>query len=388
MSQKNANNSTIEKWLDGRRSQLKVAKTSTTPHGHIVNWVPLESQSKDRIATPPGDSKSSGGQEPKTPTKHITLDEPEPGPEGHVPIFLPDLSKISKTTTLQNFLNKGRRRAKSKDVPGEPNPAGYFHATSALFTTTFGCSAWLNVWDPKINIPSSPGDDHSISQFWLQYNQSPQLVQSLEAGLTVDKSLNGDLNNHIFSFYTTNNYGNGNPNNNIGGYNALASGWVQVHRTIFPGIRANGSSEQGGTQLEIGLKYQLFEGNWWLGFSNDGAKPWVWLGYYPASLFNGLAKNGTWLSFGGEVESLLANPCSTTDQMGSGRHASTGWTHAAYQRLLINQSDATGTLQNYNGTPEVDVASSKCSLNMYTDQTFMNSGTGWGSYQYYGGPSS
>jgi hypothetical protein len=55
MTQKNATNSTIEKWLDGRRSQLKVAKTSTTPHGHIVNWVPLESQSKDKIATPPGD---------------------------------------------------------------------------------------------------------------------------------------------------------------------------------------------------------------------------------------------------------------------------------------------------------------------------------------------
>jgi len=387
MNEKNANAPEIEKWLVARQSQLKVNKTSTTPCGHIVDWVPVENQTKEKTATPPADSSPSGTQDPKTPTKKITLDEPEVGPEGHVPILRPDLSKISRTTTLRSFLTKGRRGGKPKDIPGEPNPAGYFHATTALWTASYGCSAWLNVWDPKVNIPSSPGDDHSISQFWLQYNQAQQLLQSLEAGLTVDQSLNGDLSNHIFSFYTVNNYGNGNPAANIGGYNRLASGWVQKHPTIFPGIRINGSSEPGGTQLEIGLKYQLFDGNWWLGFSNDGTKPWVWLGYYPASLFNGLAKNGNWLSFGGEVESLLANPCSTQDQMGSGRIASTGWTHAAYQRLLINQSDATGTLVNYNGIPEVDVGSSQCPTNMYTVQPFMNSGTAWGSYQYYGGPS-
>jgi hypothetical protein len=387
MNEKNANISALEKWLAARRSQLKIDRTTATPHGHKVDWVPVESQTKEKIATPPADSRPSATQEPKLPTKQVTLDEPEAGPTGHVPILLPDLSKISRTTTLQNLLTKGRRGGKSKGVPGEPNPAGYFHATSALWTTSYGCSAWLNVWDPKINIPSSPGDDHSISQFWLQYNQAPQLVQSLEAGLTVDQGLNGDLSNHIFSFYTVNNYGNGNPAANIGGYNALVSGWVQIHKTIFPGIRVNGSSEQGGTQLEIGLKYQLFEGNWWLGFSNDGSKPWVWLGYYPASLFNGLANNGNWLSFGGEVESLLANPCSTQDQMGSGRVASTGWTHAAFQRLLINQTDAGGTLVNYNGIAEVDVGARDCSLNLYTVQLFMNSGTNWGSYQYYGGPS-
>ena len=379
-------NQEIANWLNTRKGQLKITATTTTPGGRIVDWVPIESQSKFKIATPPANVRPSGSQEPKTPTRHVTLDEPAKGPAGHVPIWRPDISRIPKTAGLVNFLNKGRRAGRRKDTPTEPNPAGYFHATSALFTTTYGCSAWLNVWDPEIDIPSSPGDDHSISQFWLQYNQPPQLLQSLEAGLTVDQGLNGDFNNHIFSFYTTNNYGNGNPANNIGGYNALASGWVQVHPTIFPGIGINGSSVQGGQQLEIGLKYQLFQGNWWLGFSNDGAQPWVWLGYYPASLFNGLATNGTWLSFGGEVNSLLANPCSTEDQMGSGVHASASWAHAAYQRLLINQSDAAGTLVNYNGVAEVDVAAAACPNNMYTVQCFMNSGTGWGSYQYYGGP--
>src|SRR5580704_2133256 len=134
MHEKNANAHEIEKWLAARQNRLKVTKTSTTPAGHIVDWVPLESQTKEKIATPPADRRPSGTHEAKTPTKHVTLDEPEAGPEGHVPILRPDLSKISRTTTLQSFLTKGRRGGKSREVPGEPNPAGYFHATSALFT--------------------------------------------------------------------------------------------------------------------------------------------------------------------------------------------------------------------------------------------------------------
>jgi hypothetical protein len=110
------------------------------------------------------------------------------------------------------------------------------------------------------------------------------------------------------------------------------------------------------------------------------------MGYYPASLFNGLANNGTWLSFGGEVDSTLANPCSTHDEMGSGRHASEGWTYAAFQRLLTNITDAAGATVQYNGAPEVDTAAANCPSNMYTVQTFMQSATNWDSYQYFGGP--
>jgi hypothetical protein len=387
MDDQNAIGPNVENWLKQRQRELTIGKTTKTAGGHTIDWVPIGSQTKEKIAAPPHDARPSGLYDKEKQAGQVILDEPTDGPDGHVPILRPNLTKLSKIASEQVFLSKGYRRGAKKDVPSDPNPAGYFHSSSAEWTESFGCSAWLNVWDPKINIPSSPGDDHSISQFWLQYNQAPQLLQSLEAGLTVDQGLNGDLFNHIFSFYTTNNYGNGNPANNIGGYNRNASGWVQVHPSIFPGIRINGSSSPGGGQLEIGLKYQLFNGNWWLGFSNDGSKPWVWLGYYPASLFNGLAKNGNWVSFGGEVDSLLSNPCSTQDQMGSGRHAAAGWTHAAYQRLLINQNTAAGGLVNFSGTAEVDVAAAACPKTMYTVQTFMNSGGNWGSYQYYGGPS-
>ena len=42
---------------------------------------------------------------------------------------------------------------------------------------------------------------------------------------------------------------------------------------------------------------------------------------------------------------------------------------------------------NFNGLPEVDAAASNCAENDYTILTYMDSGTAWGSYKYYGGPS-
>jgi hypothetical protein len=160
-----------------------------------------------------------------------------------------------------------------------------------------------------------------------------------------------------------------------------------VHNSIFPGIRINGSSEPGSsTQLEIALKYQLYNGNWWLGFNNNESGPWIWLGYYPASLFaGGLGDHASWASFGGEVYSALANPCSTTDQMGSGRLAAAGYSFAAYQRNLRTQSDTGGDLVDFNGSPETDSAAANCPAGQYTIQCFMNSGSTWSSYQFFGG---
>jgi len=235
-----------------------------------------------------------------------------------------------------------------------------------------------------VNIPSSPGDDHSISQTWLLNWQKP-LLQTLEAGWTVDHSLNGDGYPHLFTYYTTNGYTS--DGNGKGGYNRLQSGWVQYHPSIYPGIRINGISTQGGTQYEFGIKYQLYQGNWWFGFNNVENGPWIWLGYYPASLFNGgLGNIVNQVQFGGEVYSALANTCSTTDQMGSGRHAAAGWSHACYQRLMQVQTNTGGTMANFNGFSFVDASSASCGLSKYTGSWFMNSGTTWGSYQYFGGP--
>ena len=97
----------------------------------------------------------------------------------------PALSRIGSLDQLRRVQSKsgGLRvnvnRANKKIT--DPNPAGYFHSLSSQSATVYGADAWLNLWDPAVDIPSSPGDDHSISQLWLQNYQKPQL-QSLAPG--------------------------------------------------------------------------------------------------------------------------------------------------------------------------------------------------------------
>ena len=384
-------NAELTQWLNVRQSLLQVAQTTITRSGKTLDWVPIASQTKAAIATPPPASPSPAAQQdPQKPSKVVSFEDiGAVGPAGHVPILRPNLSKITGLPGLQQVMSKrfNTNRLTADKTPTDPNPAGYFHATSAQGAVKiYGCDAWLNVWGPEINVPSSPGDDHSISQTWL-VNTQKGLLQTLEAGWTVDQGLNGDSAPHIFTFYTTNGYTA--QGDNIGGYNRIHSGWVQVHGSIFPGIGLNGTSIRGGEQYDIGIKYQLFEGNWWFGINNSAGEtgPWTWLGYYPAILFNGgLQEYSDWVSFGGEVYSALANPCGTTDQMGSGLHPAAGWTHAAYQKNLRNQSNTNGTMDNFNGGAETDTAAQNCPTNAYAVICSMNSGSSWGSYQFYGGP--
>jgi len=136
----------------------------------------------------------------------------------------------------------------------------------------------------------------------------------------------------------------------------------------------------------VSMKFQLYREptngqlNWWIAVQG------VWMGYYPASLFNGgLGNNVDWAASGGEVYSSLANPASTTDQMGSGWQAHAGWTKAAFLRNLRVQTDMNGTMVSNNGTGTTDTATGG-GADPYTIQMDMDSGSSWGSYFFVGGP--
>ena len=375
-------------WLEQRQGTLHITTSTTAPDGRTLDWVPIESQASGHIATPPPAVPPHVPADPARPTRAAQFATSQPGPAAHVPVLRPDLTRV------RNLADLSRAQAKRGGLlfstrqgithPPGPIPRGYFHATSSMDDlAVYGTEAWLNVWDPKIDLPSSPGEDHSISQLWLLNDDSRR--QSAEAGLTVDRGINGNVANHLFTYFTTNGYQD--DGDNIGGYNRSHKGWVQYHPLIYPGIALKGASTQAGSpQLEVGLKYQLWQGNWWLGVSSDESKPWTWIGYYPGSLYGGgLATMARWVGWGGEVYSALGNPCATKDQMGSGRHAAKGWTHACYQRLIRYQTDAHAALADFAGTSEMD-APAGCASNPYTISSFMHSGSAWGSYQYFGGP--
>lgn len=403
MDQKKANTE-LAAWLEARQSALKIVKTTKTPGGQTVDWIPIESQvAKGKIASPPPahvlPARVQDSRRPVTPVT-FDLDDPkvERGPARTVPVVRPDLSRMTSTVELKDYLTKkggllvNRQRRSLKATvngqhrsaePTDPDPAGYFHDTDNQNGTFYGWDGFLNVWDPKINTPAGNGGDHSILQVWLQ-NYDKSQTQSLEGGWTVDQSLNGDTQPHVFTYFTTNGYTT--DGDNVGGYNRLHKGWIQYSPSVFPGIRINGLSTFGGGQTDVSMKFQLYhepnskDVNWWVAVQG------IWMGYYPTTLYNGgLGNKVEWIGSGGEVYSSLKNPEATKDQMGSGWQAQAGWTKAAFLRNLRNQSDMNGAMVNNNGFPTEDAATSG-GADPYTIQMDMESGSTWGSYFYVGGP--
>ncbi|MGD1066576.1 MAG: neprosin family prolyl endopeptidase [Vulcanimicrobiaceae bacterium] len=383
----------LSTWLEARQRALSVVKTTTTPRGLTLDWIPIESQVKGgTIASAP--TVAAMPQRVADPQKPLALaalelDDPtvERGPAGTVPIVRPNVERLVGDVTLNDYRKKLGGVKVNKQRPGakptDPNPFGYFHATDNQDGTFYGTDFFLEVWDPQIDQPSAPGDDHSILQTWLQSYQNVQ--QSIEGGWTVDQNLNGDRSPHVFTFYTTNGYTA--EGDNLGGYNRLEAGWVQYSNSVFPGIGINGASTVGGAQLGISMKFQLYREptngqlNWWVAVQG------VWMGYYPASLFHAgsLGQNATWLGVGGEVCSTLANPAQTQDQMGSGWRAEAGWTRAALVANVRNQTDLNGTMTDNDGFATSDTATGS-GTNPYDIQLHMKSGGSWGSYFYVGGP--
>gem|GEM_PF-781921 len=375
-------NPEIAKWFQDREGRRKVVLTTTTPRGQTLDWIPIESQVQDgKIATPPPpphilppDNLSRAAE--------FELENPnaQRGPAGTVPVVRKNLAALHETTTLPEYLSKrGGLKVNGQRVKGlaDPNPKGYFHATSGQKTSLLGCSTWLNIWDPYVETSS----DHSLMQCGLQNYDNPQL-QSLEGGWTVDQGLNGDWQPHLFVYYTTNGYSQ--DGDNLGGYNQDVDGWVQYSSVIYPGAGWSPLSSQGGGQYGFTFLYQLYENNWWVWVQGATGQ---WVGYYPSWLFFGgpgksefstLGAVAEWVGFWGEVYSALSNPNLTTDQMGSGRKAEAGFSHACFQKNLLILTS--GSWVNHNGS------SSSEDPSKFDIQLHMNSDGPFGSYFYAGGP--
>ena len=220
-------------------------------------------------------------------------------------------------------------------------------------------------------------------QCGLQNADGNGVLQSLEAGWTVDRGLNGDWSPHIFTYFTTNGYSQ--DGFFIGGYNQQF-GWIQYDSNIYPGIGISDVSVIGGPQVVGRMSYQLWEGNWW--FQVAG----TWLGYYPAFLFggSGLSRSASSAGFWGEVYTTLGNPLATPNRMGSGMRAETGWLHACFQNNILLQTSPDGAFieVDFDGAASTDIngAFNEEYANRYYDiRQNMKSLTGWGSYFFAGG---
>jgi hypothetical protein len=103
-------NPELLQWLASRQSTLKIVKTTTTPSGQTLDWVPIESQVAAAVklaSAPPTTLLPVRTEDAQRPVKLVGFElddlKVERGPAGTVPILRPDLSRLTKTVALKDF---------------------------------------------------------------------------------------------------------------------------------------------------------------------------------------------------------------------------------------------------------------------------------------------
>jgi Neprosin len=377
----------IHQYLRDRADRRDVIARTRTESGQELDWIPIDSQTPDgRIASPPSEDglylddprKPAEGHEMRP--HELTVFElqrkgAECGPKGTVPLVRRDFSQIQPVRTLQDYLSKHGRamRILPDDDPREfaypDDGTVHKYAYSAQFVTCYGGEGSINAWDPYLEW----SNEFSLGQVALARG-SGSGKQTIEAGHQEYRDLYGDWVPHLFIFYTTNGYTSS--GDNKGGYNRDVDGWVQYSNTIYPEAKSSPLSQFGGTQYIMSLKWQLWQGNWWLRVNG------VWIGYYPASLFStsGLLSQADKIAWYGEVVDSGGHAGTTATDMGNGHWPYEGWQHCAYMSHLYYQSSNGGALARYNPS-SVYATSSLC----YDIEDHFNNTGSWGPYFWWGG---
>ncbi|GAA3336585.1 hypothetical protein GCM10020358_09620 [Amorphoplanes nipponensis] len=167
----------------------------------------------------------------------------------------------------------------------------FHYAVGAQIGETDGTWANLTVEKPRLG----EGDYHTLAEIAVQ---SPDTQQTVEVGWTVDRSVNGDDDPHLFVFYWR--------DGKRTCYNAC--GFTQYSKTVKPG-----DTLPVGTSKRFGIQHA---GNaWWIAYDSE------WIGYFPDSNWEGRYTKGGVIQWFGEVASPSLTPCT---QMGNGKPAATG----------------------------------------------------------------
>ena len=336
--------------------QLKVLKTTTTSNGQTVDWIAKDSQGD--VASPPAPLRTNVTVKPAMAAYIAGLPK---GPEGTVPVLRSNGRTLAKKGRPQARDNESQRRAALEDRQSD---AGiHWYVSTAEVVSNYGGIGTFSIFDAYVEssgdfsllqtaVISTTGTANTVEAGWINY---PDQVSAP----------------HLFSFFTTNDYAE--DGDNIGGWNLDQAGFIQTDDTYYPGQAFAPLSTIDGSQYELEIGYFFSGGNWWL---------WVldrYVGYYPGSLFSGLATESNEINFYGEIYN--SETTETTTDMGSGEFADTGFGYSGYIHNIEyydTSSDAIAYVPNSG-----DIISD---TSRYTISEAYNSGTTWGSYFYLGGP--
>jgi hypothetical protein len=280
--------------------------------------------------------------------------------ENTIPVRRITLDELSRFETLQDFFKKS-----PDSVAGAAVTHKYAYANQTV--NNFGGNSALNLWRPPVD--TSKGEVFSLSQVWYS-GGSGNSLQTAEGGWQNYPGKYGTQNSVLFIYWTADGY------QTTGCYNLDCAAFVQTNNSYTLGGQWSNYSTLGGTQYDFTVVYELYRGNWWFGIS--AKNPFVWVGYYPGSLYRGgqLTMNAQTITYGGETTGSTIWP-----PMGSGQWAgNAGFGRAAYQRQIF-YVDTTYASQWANLTPQ------QPSPNCYNLSGPIWGGNQiWGIYFYFGGP--
>ncbi|WP_412743385.1 neprosin family prolyl endopeptidase [Krasilnikovia sp. MM14-A1004] len=174
----------------------------------------------------------------------------------------------------------------TEPVSGAGSQVNFLYGVGSQTAETDGTYANFSIAKPTL----ASGDFHTLAELSVQSADGAQIA---EVGWTVDRTINGDSDPHIFVYHWV--------NRKETCYNAC--GFVQYSQTVKPGD----TLPQGGNK-RFGIQH--YNDAWWVAYDTE------WLGYFPDSLWNGQFTRTGQVQYFGEVASPTTQPCS---HMGNGQ---------------------------------------------------------------------
>lgn len=226
----------------------------------------------------------------KSPKLEMLTNQDVECPKGTIPI---------RRTTREDLIRT--RSLSSNAAPDKQYRAGITYKAKGIGESIYGAGGLFNVWTPSVT------QDQSSSTEIAVQSGSPEELNVIKYGWTVDQELYGNIITRSFAYWT------GDGGKNTGCYNTLCSGFVQVHDKYTPDMPIYNTSTICGTQIALRVSIYLDRqsGRCYLTLLDS-----IQIGYWPIELFPAFAPGATYIYWGGRVK---AGKNGITPPMGSGR---------------------------------------------------------------------
>jgi hypothetical protein len=189
----------------------------------------------------------------------------------------------------------------------------YLYGGAFQFAVADGSNMFTTVSRPAL----ATADFHSLGEMAVQSADGRNIV---EVGWTVDRSLFGNVDPHLFVFHWVN------------GVPACYNGCGFVPVSNAASVTAGMTLPSGNSTPQFTIQH--FQGNWWIGYGG------VFFGFFPDALWSGAYTKAGLTQWFGEVAANSATPC--TD-MGNGLFSS-------------SPSSSTAVAINFIGGPAANIS--------------------------------